>query len=250
MRFFRLLGFTIQFMTRIPIKKQFNIVEKDFAAMMMFFPASSLIVGLIMAGVYWLLALAGLTWPAAVASVLAACLVTGGLHIDGFADMCDAFGARKSPERTLEILKDSRMGTYGVLALVFIVLLKIVFIGSIQDFNICLILIGMPVAGKIPLAVCAAAGKYPREEGTGKLMINNITAIESLVCIIISQVILYFCMGWLSLLLLPVLIAAGFILKAISNSRIGGVTGDILGASNETGELLWLLFAAVMGAVL
>jgi adenosylcobinamide-GDP ribazoletransferase len=250
MRFFRLLGFTVQFMTRIPIKKQFNVTEKDFAAMTMFFPASSLIVGLIMAGVYWLLALAGLSWVAAVAAVLAACLATGGLHIDGFADMCDAFGARKSPERTLEILKDSRMGTYGVLALVFVVLLKIVMIGSIKDFNIYLILIGIPVAGKIPLAICAAAGKYPREDGTGRLMINNITAKESIVCIIISLIILYFCMGWISLLLLPVLLAAGFIMKAISQSRIGGVTGDILGAANEIGELLWLLFAAVMGTAL
>lgn len=250
MRFFRLMGFTVQFMTRIPIKKQFNVNEKDFAAMTMFFSASSLIVGLIMAGVYYLFALAGLYWAGSVACVLAACLATGGLHIDGFADMCDAFGARKSPEKTLEILKDSRMGTYGVLALVFVVLLKTVLIGSLQDFNSYFILIGMPVAGKIPLAVCAAAGKYPREEGTGKLLVNNITVKESLVCIIISQVILYFCMGWLSLLLLPVLVAAGFILKAISQGRIGGVTGDILGACNETGELLWLLFAAVMGALL
>ncbi len=250
MRFFRLMGFTVQFMTRIPIKKQFDVTEKDFAAMTMFFPVSSLIVGLIMAGVYWLLAQAGLYWPAAIACVLAACLATGGLHIDGFADMCDAFGARKSPERTLEILKDSRMGTYGVLALLFAVLLKIAFIGSIQDFNIYLLLIGTPVAGKIPLAVCAAAGKYPREQGTGMLLINNITMKESIVCMVVSQIVLYLCMGWLSLLLLPVLIAAGFILKAISQARIGGVTGDILGAANETGELLWLLFAAVLGAVL
>ena len=246
MRFFKLLGFTIQFMTRIPIKKQFEVTKKDFAAMAMFFPASSLIVGIIMAAVYYVFALAGLYWVGAVGCVLAACLVTGGLHIDGFADMMDAFGARKNKEKTLEILKDSRMGTYGVLAIVFAVLIKIVLIASLPQAFVLLVIVGTPVAGKIPLVVCAAAGTYPREKGTGKYIINNITAKECIISIAISGAVLFLCAGWVSLLLLPVLIAAGFIVKAVSHKKIGGVTGDILGASNEIGEMLWLLFAAVM----
>jgi len=248
MRFFRLLGLSVQFMTQVPIPKQLKVTDKDFGAMTMFFPASALLVGAILAAVYLAFAWLRLPWAGAAAAMLAAWLATGGLHIDGLADMADAFGAGKTKERTLLILKDSRVGTFGVLAIVFDIILKIILIGSIQNFNILLILLALPAAGKIPLAVCAAAGRYPREEGTGKSMIENAGAKESIVCAALCQVILFFCMGISSFILLPILIAAGFVLKAAATRRIGGVTGDILGAANETGELLFLLFAAIIGA--
>lgn len=249
MRFFRLLGLSVQFMTRIPIRKQLKVTEKDFGAMTIFFPASALLVGVIIAAVYLAFAWLRLPWAGAVAAALAGWLATGGLHIDGLADMADAFGARQSKERTLEILKDSRVGTFGVLAIVFDILLKVILVGSIQNFNILLILLALPAAGKIPLAVCAAAGQYPREAGTGKSMIENAGAREGIICVAVCQTVLFFCMGASALLLLPILVAAGFILKAAATRKIGGVTGDILGAANETGELLYLLFAAILGAV-
>lgn len=249
MKFFQLLGFTIQFMTRIPINKEFKVTERDFGAMTMFFPASAAMVGAIMAAVYWLFSLAGLQWAGAVGSVVAACAVTGALHVDGFADMADAFGANKDKKRTLEILKDSHMGAYGVLAIVFIVLIKVVLIGSIPNTQALLIVAGTPVAGKIPMAVAAARGNYPREEGTGKHTIDHVKPWHSIVCIIICTALLYLCARWPAVILLPVLVAAGFILTAVSNKKIEGVTGDILGAANEVGEMLWLLFAALWCAL-
>ncbi len=249
MHFFRLLGFTVQFMTRIPIHKEFKVGERDFGAMTMFFPASAAIVGAIMAAVYWLLSLAGLQWAGAVGSVVAACVATGGLHVDGFADMADAFGAGKGKKKTLEILKDSHMGTYGVLAIVFIVLIKVILIRSIPYSAAVLIVAATPVAGKIPMAIAAAAGKYPREEGTGKHTINHVKPRHSIVCIVICGALLLLCAGWPSLIVLPVLVTAGFVLTAVSNKKIEGVTGDILGAANELGEMLWLLFAALWCAL-
>lgn len=250
MRFFRLLGLSVQFMTRIPIRKQLKVTEKDFGAMTMFFPVSALLIGVIASAVYFAFAWLRLPWAGAVAAVLAATFATGGLHIDGLADTADAFGAGKSEERTLHILKDSRLGTYGVLAIIFDIILKIVLIGSVQNISVLLILLALPAAGKIPMAVCAAAGRYPREAGTGKSMIENTKAVESIVCVAACQAILFFCIGASSFLLLPILIAAGLIIKAFSTRRIGGVTGDILGAANETGEMLYLLFAAVLGAII
>jgi adenosylcobinamide-GDP ribazoletransferase len=252
MHFFRLLGFTIQFMTRIPIKKEFKVTEKDFGAMTMFFPVSAAIVGAIMAAVYWLFSLAGLQWAGAVGCVLAACVATGGLHVDGFADMADAFGAGKHRKKTLEILKDSHMGTYGVLAIVFIVLIKVVLIGSIPNAQALLIIAATPVAGKIPLAITAARGSYPREEGTGKHTIDHVKPWHSAVCCAVCAVLLYLCAGSLTfiLLALAVLAATGFTVTAISNKKIQGVTGDILGAANELGEMLWLLLAALWCALI
>ena len=249
MHFFRLLGLCLQFMTRIPIKKEFKVTERDFGAMTMFFPASAAVVGVIMAVVYWLLSLAGLYWAGAVFSVAAACLVTGGLHVDGFADMADAFGANKGRKKTLEILKDTHMGAFGVMAIVLVLLIKVVLIGSLPPGAALLIVAGTPVAGKIPLAVAAAAGRYPREEGTGKHTIDHVRPGHSIVCIAVCAALLFLCSGWPSFIVLPALVAAGFIWTAVSNKKIEGVTGDILGAANETGEMLWLLFGALWCAL-
>ncbi|MEI6101922.1 MAG: adenosylcobinamide-GDP ribazoletransferase, partial [Eubacteriales bacterium] len=159
----------------------------------------------------------------------------------------DAFGAGKHKKKTLEILKDSHMGTYGVLAIVFVVLIKVVLIGSMSHAFALLIIAATPVAGKMPMATAAARGSYPRQEGTGKHTIDHVKPWHSVVCCVICAVLLYLCAGSLPFvfLIVPVLVVAGLILTAVSNKKIGGVTGDILGAANEIGELLWLLSSAL-----
>lgn len=249
MQFFRLLALSVQFMTRIPIKMEYKASDKDFGAMTAFFPAPAAIVGAAMGAVFWLFGLAGLHWAGAALCVAAACLITGGLHLDGFADTADAFGAGKGKKKTLEILKDTHMGAYGVLAVVFAVLLKVLLIGSLPH-GAFLLAAGAPLAGKIPLAVAAAAGRYPREQGTGKHTIDHVKTRHSAVCVAVCGALLYLCGGWPAMPALGGLIASGFIWAAVSKKKAGGVTGDVLGAANETGELIWLCFAALWCAVL
>lgn len=254
MNFFGLLGFSIQFMTALPIKKSFQVSEKSYASIVCFFPVTSLIVGGISAACFFVLSYLGFPLIAALGCVLAECLVTGGLHMDGAADLCDAFGAKKSKERTLEILKDSRMGTFGVLALVFMVLGKILLIFSLNTvlgINTWIIVLLAPVAGKIPMAICARIGTYPREYGTGKHLIDRIQTWQALLCCAACAIVLFLGVGFAALAIhLPLQVLCGYILFKVSTAKIEGVTGDILGACNEFGALLFLLTSLMIGRFL
>ncbi len=248
-------GLAIQLMTRVPWKKQYDVIEQDYAKSAIWFFATSLIVGAVAAAVFFAGSFSRVPYLAAFLSVIAASLVTGGFHIDGFADMCDAFFARKSKEKTLEILKDSRMGTYGVIAIVFVVLVKTLLIQRIGAIGLpaLLLLLVAPVCGKIPMVFCAALSSYPRQSGLGKAMIDLLspaTAIGSmLICaaiVLVGTVIAFPAVLFAGAIAIAAVLAAGAVLTGVSKKRIGGATGDILGAANEIGEMVFLLVMAVL----
>ncbi|MEG0251851.1 MAG: adenosylcobinamide-GDP ribazoletransferase [Christensenellaceae bacterium] len=240
------LGIAIQTMTRLPLKKQFFVVGQDYAASVAWFPVTSLLVGVVMLLVYWIFSFTGISLLAAFVSVIGAYLFTGGFHIDGFADMCDAFFARKSKERTLEILKDSRMGTYGVLAIVFMVGIKTILVANL-NYHVLLILLAAPVCGKIPMVLCAKLSKYPRKDGLAKYIVDDITTQTALIAIFVSSAIVLMCVGFFAgTVAIAAMLVIGALMFALSNNKIGGATGDILGASNEIGEMVFLFIAMCM----
>lgn len=236
-------------MTRLPIKKQVDATGEDYAGSVFWFFLTSLMVGGIMLGVYFVMyILVPVPLFAAFLSVIAAALFTGGLHIDGFADMCDAFFARKSSERTLEILKDSRMGAYGVIAIIFVIAVKTFLLGRIEGtVFLWPIFLALPVCGKIPMILCAMVSTYPREDGLGKYIIDLLPKKTAVWSIIICSAIVCFCAGvFAGGIAVAAMLATGFILAQISKNKIGGATGDILGAANEIGEMLFLLIVAAV----
>ena len=252
MRFFSLLLFAVQFMTAIPIKKNFNIKNEDFAYLVCFFPLTAIIVGIISALIFYAFYLLNLDLVGVIAYITAVCIVTGGLHIDGAADFCDAFGAGKDKEKTLEILKDSRVGTFGVIAIVMVLAAKFAMILSLNAdiITVIFVLIGMPVAGKIPMAFCGMLGSYPRQDGKAKHFIDLVSGKHTFIGIIICAALLFLMFGlFYALIWVGALLLLGFIMYKVSTKKIGGVTGDILGASNEFGEILFLLVFLIMEAL-
>jgi adenosylcobinamide-GDP ribazoletransferase len=252
MAFFRRLLLAFQFMTRIPLPFDAHATEADFAACSVFYPVTSLVVGGFMLLVYGLLLFTGLSLLSAFAAVMSGYLVTGALHLDGFADCCDAFFAKKPKEDTLRILKDSRMGAFGVLGIVFDVGFKTLLIYALcnqKKADMAFVLLSMPVAGKLPLIIAPAIAGYARPEGTGKSMIGNIKPLYIVVCILLAAGILAAFFGKGAAIAAPVLLLAGILTAERSKKRIGGITGDVLGAANEIGEMLFLLALLVIYAV-
>ncbi len=240
------LGLAIQLLTRFPLKKQFEVTGEDYAKSVAYFPIAALFVGAVMAAAFFAASFLNIPYFAGLVSVVAAYLCTGGFHIDGFADMSDAFFARKSKERTLEILKDSRMGTYGVLAIIIVVAAKVILIGALKH-NALLILLATPICGKIPLFICAKLSKYPRETGLGKYIIDMVRTKDIIIALILSVVFLILCIGiFHALIVTLVMMFIGFIMHKISKAKIDGATGDILGASNEAGECIFLMMMVVI----
>lgn len=237
-------------MTRIPLPFNIQVESKDFAKSIVFFVFTSLTVGGVMLGVYYLFDFLDLSFLALIMPVGAQLLITGSLHLDGLADCCDGFFSRKSKDKVLEILKDSRIGAFGVVAIVLSVIIKIALIGQLKiaypQISLIYVFLSMPVAGKIPLIICAAISPYAREEGMGKNFIDLIKLPETLVSLILLSMPLVLFFGLKSVIIIPALLIIGVIISLRSKRKIGGVTGDVLGACNEVGELLFLTLIFIL----
>ena len=209
------------------------------------FPIAGVLVGLIGAVVYLIVHRMGLpSWPAAALSVAATMTVTGCLHEDGLADTADGFGGGQTQELKLDIMRDSRIGTYGVCALVLSILLRISALASLADTELVLpALIASHGAARASLPVfmyfvpparreglSASAGQPPRE---------GVIAAAALGVLIVAL-----CLGPVfaiaALILLAVVIA---LLAWLSLSQIDGQTGDVLGAVEQVCEISILLVA-------
>lgn len=250
----RLFFIALQFFTRLPIPRWVGFQPEWLHHASRYFPLVGCVVAAVAAGVY---ALAALALPAPVAAVLstaASIYVTGAFHEDGFADTCDGFGGGLTRERVLEIMKDSRVGAYGAIGIVAMLGAK------------CTVLAMLPPAAAIaalfvahPLSRLAATSliwrmDYAREQGKSKPMAQQMSTRE-------------FAIALLSALLPGALLAgagmvsaaafggavlaaalAAFWLARKFQARIGGYTGDCLGAVQQLAEVaIYLVILASLG---
>ena len=160
--------------------------------------------------------------------------ITGGLHLDGLADVFDGFGANQPPEKTLEIMKDSRVGTFGVLGLMIDFTLHLIGLYSLQEAPYLLIFI--PVCGKLGICFLCYIGKNIKK-GLGALWIENIKMQgilwNGLIAFIIGGLLRgpLLALGGIGFTLLIV-----YTLNKRVHNKLGGITGDILGACQQLVE--------------
>lgn len=133
----------VQLLTRIPIKKQVAVSDDTLTKGVIFWPFIGLITGAIQLGVYYLLSFIMARPAAVVLTVLTQILINGGFHLDGLCDTADGIYSARTRERMLEIMKDSRIGTNGVIAAFFDIILKITLLGQLSHPEIPILL--MPV---------------------------------------------------------------------------------------------------------
>lgn len=175
--------------------------------------------------------------------------VTGALHIDGVADCCDGLFGGSTPENRLRIMKDPRVGTFGAVGMTMLLLGKYSALHELLGLPAAGWTVAAAVAAARCLALCLAAGaRYPRPEGTGKLLVEAIRPTEG---------ILYFFAAVASVGVmaptwetrigaLGATVLALLGLRGLAQRRLGGVTGDCLGAGIELAELVFLLAAACL----
>ena len=211
------------------------------------YPVVGLVVGGIGAGVYLLCYWSGMP-PAlgAVWTLMAAILATGGLHEDGFADTADGFGGGRSPKRKLEIMRDSRIGSYGTLALVLSVAMR----------GICIAALAHP-ARVVPALV--AAGALARGGIGIQLLVLPPARLDGLAAALRERDPVRAALGpavaaAAAFVLLPVGLAVGavvvsglavFALAGLAHRQIGGYSGDVLGAGVVASECVVLTVVAV-----
>ncbi|MBU1853752.1 MAG: adenosylcobinamide-GDP ribazoletransferase [Candidatus Omnitrophica bacterium] len=237
----------LQFLTSIPVRIK-NIDENKVSSS--YFPLVGLLLGLILIGANRFLWFLGFEqFFINIILVILLIILTGGIHMDGLADTMDAFLSRKGKDEILRIMRDSRIGTMGVLSLVSIILLKIAFISSISLDLKEPSLILMCVFSRWSLVLSMFLFPYAREEGKAKIFVRNI----NIKVFIFSTVITILCafMFWRvsGLVTLAVVALSAYIAGRAISERIGGITGDTLGAINEFAEIAVLFNICVLGRI-
>ncbi len=239
-----LSSFTIalQFMTRLPGLPNAGWTKEREQASVGFYPASGVVVGLIAALVYWL-AVQMFAGPlACLLAVAAAVLVTGALHEDGLADVCDGIGGGQSRDKALAIMKDSHIGVYGTLGLILFIGAKIFALSSLPVAVAIAGLLGAHAASRAAILGILATAEYARAEGgTASSVAAKPSRQNWIVC--------WTTLGLLVMASLSVL-SPGAIAYAVFGSaavilpvrqlfmrKLDGYTGDCLGAVQQAGEL-------------
>lgn len=233
------------FFTRLPLPT-LDFRNRTLAQAIWAAPIAGLAVALLAGLTFWLAAKFGLaTGPAAALALAASLLVAGGLHEDGLSDVADGFGGGATRERRLEIMRDSRIGSYGAAALVLSLLLRWSALAELSGpGHVLAALIAAHAASRgllgaflhfLPAAradgLSAGAGTVERDAALGGILLGA------------AALLLLGATGFLAAILLLAVIFAGFRLLCLK--QIGGQTGDTAGALQQFAEIAILLLASV-----
>ncbi|MGL4910860.1 MAG: adenosylcobinamide-GDP ribazoletransferase [Romboutsia sp.] len=241
----------LQFMTRIPININVGF-DEEFHKTLYYFP----LVGFVLGILTFLIGLVSTTvfdpFISSIIITLAGVILTGGLHIDGLGDTFDALYSYRDKEKMLEIMKDSRLGTNSLLAIMFLILLKVGFVHSLIINNLLWLIIFMPVIARLGVLTITYKTKTPREKGMGNLFIGKCTMNMIIVGTIYSVSLIAFISKFIFLAenitiietIASIVIVFLFInmFKRHVYKKIDGVTGDILGCTIELSEALYLIY--------
>ncbi len=237
----------LAFLTRLPLVGSAPSTGSDVARASWTFPIVGAGVGALGALIYWLTRGLGLNaFVCGVLAVAATLLVTGCLHEDGLADTADGFGGGTSPERKLEIMRDSGIGTYGTAALALSIMLRVRAVASLADpALVAPALIAAHAGARATMPVFMRRVPRARQDGLSAGA-GEPPKGGSVLAVAIGLVVLLLCLGFGATLITVLLLAAGMVLLAwLSISQIGGQTGDVLGTQEQISEILILLTAAV-----
>lgn len=230
----------VQFLTRVPVPVGDAYTPARLAAAPRYYPLVGALVGALCAVVYTL-AVASLTPTIAVLFALAAgALATGAFHEDGLADTFDGIGAGDR-ERTLEVMRDSRIGTYGALALGVVLAIKAAALVALPPGRAATAFVVAHALSRLSAVLVIASSRYVRDHGTGKPTAAGIGAGGLAVALLTGGLLLAslaFAWGAAAALYAAAGALAGHMLmRALFERHLGGYTGDTLGAVQQLSEL-------------
>jgi adenosylcobinamide-GDP ribazoletransferase len=175
--------------------------------------------------------------------------LTGGIHIDGFGDTIDGLAGGKTKEEILNIMKDSHIGVMGVLGIISLLSLKLCFLCEIPEQLKNHTLLLMPLMGRWSIVIGCCLAPYARVEGTGKAFVTYVGAKELFIGTAITIVVTLLLIGWQGMLLTFIIPLFALIWIKYLRMKIGGITGDTLGALCEVSEIITLLSMIILSKI-
>lgn len=243
---FRRFLIAVQFLTRVPVPRALESSEEELGKAAAFFPLVGVIVG---GGAALVFVLLGYLLPLAacvLCAIIFTALITNGFHEDGLADAFDGFGGGWTKDRVLEIMRDSRIGTYGTVALIFLILGKLNFLSLLTEGQAWRWMIVAHTSSRWTILPLCSWLPYARAEGQGKLVAKQVGALGIVmgsVTLALSLLLLSWYAAVAALLVIGlVTLLSGLYFRA----RLQGITGDCLGATNQLTEVALYLTAVIL----
>jgi adenosylcobinamide-GDP ribazoletransferase len=235
-------------LTRLPVREVDGADERPLAEAAWAFPVVGLGIGLLAGAVYAIAQGVGLApWPSAVLAVGSMVLATGALHEDGLADMADGFGGGRDRDAKLAIMRDSRIGTYGVVALILVFALRLGAIAEIAHAPaVVTALLAAAAMSRAAIVLVMALGQAARADGLGAAAGRADTATAFVALAIAAGVAFVLAGPVFAVVGTAAAAAAALLVLWIADRQIGGTTGDVLGASQQAAEVAALLVASVL----
>jgi adenosylcobinamide-GDP ribazoletransferase len=239
------LKISVLFATRLPLGHSAPVAGTDVARASWALPLAGALVGALGAAVYWLAHALGLSPALAAALALVATLVvTGGLHEDALADTADGFGGGATRESKLEIMRDSRIGSYGACALIISLLLRTLALASLAEpALVAPVLVAAHASARATMPALMLLVPQARQDGLSADA-GRPPRASVIVAGLLAAAALVLGLGLAAAIIaLLLLLLATAVMAWLSRRQIGGQTGDVLGALEQAGEILVLLTA-------
>jgi adenosylcobinamide-GDP ribazoletransferase len=237
----RRLALAFQFLTILPWPRLEVHHPEDFGASMAFYPIVGAALGSFVLGVYLVgteVFPDGILRPMLVVLFI---VLTGGLHLDGFADVCDGFYGGKTRTDALRIMKDPHLGTMAVVGITSVLLMKVVLLSQLPSTTLYSGLLIFPAIGRGGMVWGMWMAPYARPEGgTGETFFRTLRGHHVWIATVLLGAWAVLCAGWPAVILLLLAAGATKMFVGYCGRRIGGMTGDTLGALSELLELLTL----------
>lgn len=239
------MGFwaAVQFLTILPTPLRDKITAETSGQSLTYFPVVGLILGAILFGLYYGMSLilpSSIIYAILIASLA---ILTGAHHLDGFIDTCDGLIAGKSSEERLAIMSDSKVGAFGIVGVVVLLLLKYVSLSAAPTLQALLL---MPVISRWAMVSVIFTFPYAKLWGMGLAFKQGATWRRLTLATAIALIVSVALLRWWGLVLIAVIWLVIFGVGSYLCSRLGGLTGDNYGAMNEIVEVLVPLLLVVL----
>lgn len=249
----------LQFLTRISVTNQCEWTEENFGKSVKYFPLIGAVVGIIsvaLAGFFLYITGGKLPIFTGTLAFVLPILLTGGIHCDGFMDSVDGLFSGREREKILEIMKDSRAGSFGVVAMILVAVTEtstLIELALLSTWFLFAAMYSAPIIARLMMVVTIGAFPYARPEGIGKAF-AKFTTRRTIIFAAVETVLLLLLLNFISTLFFLSAAAATLIALIVtwkfakfSTEKIGGVTGDIYGAVTTLAELFVLITFLLIG---
>ncbi len=243
------IALLFKFMTRLPIGFEPKFDSDSLGKSMKFFPIVGMVMGLILLAFFWALSYVIYSPMVMVVTlVIIEVILTGGLHLDGLADTFDGIFSYRSKQKMLDIMKDSRLGTNGGLVLILYFFLKVALLVEASNSSpviMPIMLLLSPVIARLNSVVNCGSAPYARATGMGKTFVDHTDGVAVSIATIITAIFVggaayLFAIPYEILIVIPVVMILGYLFAKLMTRKIGGVTGDTLGAVLELTQIVTL----------